>query len=112
MRFHVLPIRRSGAICWRDFEISSCGARLLKPTMNHLETWPGYYTLGVACVAHRWGFSGFQMNITQRLGGPERCRAIAGAGQDRYLASLAPHAAGAFAERFVGSTATSTITSV
>lgn len=77
-----------GEICWRDFEVFLSGAVLLKPAMDHLETWPDYFEEGVTYVAHRWDFSDFQSIILQLLDDPARRRVIAGAGYDRYRASL------------------------
>lgn len=36
----------SGEACYRDFEAIQSGAALMKPSMEHLETWPNVYTKG------------------------------------------------------------------
>jgi len=77
-----------GEICWRDFEVFLSGALLLKPAMDHLETWPAYFEEDVTYVAHRWDFADFQAKIVQLLDDPARRRVIARAGYDRYRASL------------------------
>ena len=33
-----------GEICYRDFEATLGGNLLLKPNMDHIETWPNIYT--------------------------------------------------------------------
>ncbi len=77
-----------GEICWRDFEVFLSGALLLKPAMDHLETWPAYFEEDVTYVAHRWDAADFQAKIVQLLDDPARRRVIARAGYDRYRASL------------------------
>lgn len=89
-----------GEICWRDIESMLCGALLVKPDMDHLETWPDYFEKDVTYVAHRWDFADLQATLLELLKDPERCRAIARTAQDRYLASLTPEGGEAFAERF------------
>lgn len=89
-----------GEICWRDFEIFLSGALLLKPDLDHLETWPAYFEKDVTYVAHRWDFADLQEKVEQALDDPARREAIARAGQDRYLASLSRQGGAQFVQRF------------
>ena len=90
-----------GEVCWRDFETFLCGALLLKPAMEHLETWPDYFEPDVTYVAHAWDGSDFQATITALLDDPDRCYAIARTGQKRYQTSLSAQGGDAFTQRFM-----------
>jgi hypothetical protein len=89
-----------GEICFRDFECFLSGATLLKPDMNHLETWPGYYKPGVTYVPHAWDFSDFRLRANELLETPALCREIARSAQDRYLESLSDRGGERFAAHF------------
>jgi len=89
-----------GEICWRDFEGMLCGALLVKPDMDHLETWPEYFEKDVTYAAHRWDFEDLQRSLLELLEDPERCRRMAKTAQDRYLASLSQEGGEAFTEHF------------
>lgn len=43
-----------GEVCWRDFEAIACGCLLIKPSMEHLETYPFRYEDGETYVSVRW----------------------------------------------------------
>ena len=45
-----------GEICYRDFEATLGGNFLLKPSMDHIETWPNIYTED-CCFKLDWNFS-------------------------------------------------------
>lgn len=77
-----------GEICWRDFEAWLSGCVVLKPDMNHLETWPNYYRPGKTYVPFRWDFSDFYDTVVNLLNNPEVAMALAVAAQTNYLSSL------------------------
>lgn len=89
-----------GELCWRDFEAFLAGALLVKPDMDHLETWPNYFVKDVTYVAHRWDFGDFQEKLLELAKQPERCRSLATTAQDRYLTSLSDEGARSFAAHF------------
>ena len=43
-----------GEICYRDFESFFAGSLLIKPSMEHLETWPNLYINKKTYLACRW----------------------------------------------------------
>jgi hypothetical protein len=86
-----------GEICWRDFEVFLSGAALVKPRMDHIETWPDCsYDPGETYIPYNWDFSDFDEVISDALQIPDKTRAVAVNGQERYLRTLTP----AFGERF------------
>lgn len=89
-----------GQICWRDFECLLCGSLLMKPNMDHLETWPDYYETDVTYVSHDWDFTDFQAKVVELLESPGKCHDIAQVGQERYLASISSEGGEAFARHF------------
>lgn len=46
-----------GEICHRDFEAILCGATLIKPSMDHLETWPPIFQDQTTYVPVEWDWS-------------------------------------------------------
>ncbi len=77
-----------GEICYRDFEAFLCGSLLLKPNMDHLETWPDLFIDGVTYVSHKWDFSDFQEKLQDIILNPEKYEPIALEGQRRFIESL------------------------
>ncbi|MGA8259110.1 MAG: glycosyltransferase [Arenicellales bacterium] len=43
-----------GEVCWRDFEAVACGCLLVKPSMEHVATYPFYYRDRETYVSVRW----------------------------------------------------------
>jgi hypothetical protein len=43
-----------GEICYRDFESFSYGCLLLKPNMDHINTWPNYYLKNETYISLDW----------------------------------------------------------
>jgi hypothetical protein len=74
-----------GEITLKDFEVFRAGALLVKPDMSHLETWPDLFRDGQAMISHTWELDDLPDLLEQLLSDPERCRAIAEAGQATYL---------------------------
>ena len=59
-----------GEICYRDFETIAYGATLLKPSMEHLITYPDIYIAGETYVPLYWDFSNYE-EIASRIGSQE-----------------------------------------
>lgn len=59
-----------GEICTRDFEAFVYGATLVKPSMEHLDTFPQWYIANETYVPIEWDFSNFQ-SIVDGLRDPE-----------------------------------------
>jgi hypothetical protein len=88
-----------GEICYRDFETFLCGSLLLKPRMDHLETWPNLFVEGETYIAHEWDYSDFQDKLHSILVNPAKYEPIAREGQRRFMDSL--ENGEAFARHFV-----------
>ena len=43
-----------GEICYRDFEAYFSGSLLIKPSMDHIETWPNLYINNETYISCRW----------------------------------------------------------
>lgn len=67
-----------GEICWRDFEAILCGATLVKPNMNHVETRPNVFVPHETYIPVRWDFSDLVPVCRDYLTRPEECARIAG----------------------------------
>ena len=87
-------------ICLRDFECFLSGGVLFKPSMEHLETWPDYFVSGRTYASHDWSFSDFDAALSGLLDSPDRCRELAGAGQEFYLSTRSLAFGETFARRF------------
>ncbi len=72
-----------GEIAYRDYEIFTCGAALLKPDMSSVETWPQLYIENKSYVAHRWDFSDIDERLDYLLSNGN-WRDIAKYGQDLH----------------------------
>jgi len=46
-----------GEVCWRDYEAIMCGALLIKPDMNHVQTTPDIFVPYETYVPLAWDFS-------------------------------------------------------
>jgi hypothetical protein len=72
-----------GEICLRDFEIIFGGAMLMKPSVEHLETWPNLFIPNVTYVPFRWDLMDIEEAIEASLQN-DHCIKFAGALQARY----------------------------
>ncbi len=66
-----------GEVCFRDFEAVVAGSTLVKPNMDHLETWPDIYRDGHTCVAVRWDGGDLLEHTTALLEDPSRASLLA-----------------------------------
>lgn len=73
-----------GEITLKDYEVFMTGGALLKPTMDHMETWPNFFRPGDTMEAHAWDLSDFQEKLASLLIDDERRLRIAQRGQDLY----------------------------
>lgn len=76
-----------GEVCSRDFEIFQLGGCLVKPSMEHLETFPNLYIPEVTYIPLNWDFSNFD-EIISRTSTEEKIKKIkeiAKNGQQQFL---------------------------
>ena len=52
-----------GEITLKDFEVFLTGGMLLKPSLNHMKTWPNFFEKDVTYLSHEWDLS----NVTERI---------------------------------------------
>jgi len=72
-----------GEINYRDFEVLASGAALMKPDMDHLETWPDLYRKDETYISHDWNLSDVEGQIRRYLE-TGRYMIIARQAQDLY----------------------------
>lgn len=77
-----------GEITLKDFETLLSGALLLKPDMDHMETWPDIYKAGETMRTFRWDLSDLEAVIEASLAKPEECTRVAAQGQKLYADHL------------------------
>lgn len=74
-----------GEICWRDYEAIALGSLLLKPSMEHLTTYPDIFIPYETYVPVAWDFSDFDEKSTYYIANPdERLRITKNAYQVGY----------------------------
>lgn len=54
-----------GEVCFRDFEAIINGCLLIKPDMDHLETWPDLYRENETYVSIRWDMSDLEKTLNE-----------------------------------------------
>ena len=74
-----------GEITLKDFEVFLTGGLLLKPSMDHMQTWPNFYDGGQTYLSHNWDLTDLQEKIEWALQNEPDRRDIAEEGQRRYV---------------------------
>jgi len=77
-----------GEVCFRDFEAILNGALLLKPSMDHLETWPDIYVPDGTYISFRWDAEDLNEKIDMILADDEKRREISKNAFSMYMKSL------------------------
>lgn len=54
-----------GEVCYRDFEAIINGCLLIKPDMDHLETWPDVYRKNETYVSVKWDMSDMEETLNE-----------------------------------------------
>ena len=72
-----------GEICYRDFESFTYGCLLLKPDMDHINTWPNYYLKNKTYISLNW-FQSDSTDIEKILDQKENYYDIAKFGYKTY----------------------------
>lgn len=74
-----------GEITLKDFEVFLTGGMLLKPSLDHMSTWPNFFEKDITYLSHDWDLS----NVTERIDWAIENRTerleIAHQGQQRYI---------------------------
>lgn len=77
-----------GEITLKDFETFITGGILLKPNMNHLETWPNLYKENKFVIFHNWDLSDLIEKIEYCLSNNKAMKKIALDAQENYFSYL------------------------
>lgn len=73
-----------GEICYRDFEAFISGSLLVKPSMEHLETFPNVFLPDQTYIPLNWDLDQLAENLENIIRRPQKCRDIAREGQRLY----------------------------
>lgn len=74
-----------GEITLKDFEVFLAGGMLLKPSMEHMETWPNFYEDGITYKSHNWNLDNLEEEIEWNLNNKNIRQSIAEEGHRRYI---------------------------
>jgi hypothetical protein len=90
-----------GEITLKDFEVFLTGGMLLKPAMDHMQTWPNFYQNAATYLSHNWELTDLEEKIDWALENESERLSIAGQGQRIYVQHTSgPEAAEKFADHF------------
>ena len=90
-----------GEICRRDFETFLVGAALIKPDMEHLETWPDIYKKNHTYIPISWSVEKWKDEISEILSDKQKLLRIAENGQKLYKKIWSKEGMAKFNERFI-----------
>lgn len=77
-----------GEVCYRDFEIVISGALLIKPSMDHLSTFPDVYIPHETYIPVSWELNDLAETVERSLANYNFAKQIAQNGQDVYRKSV------------------------
>ncbi len=77
-----------GEICHRDFEAFYFGTLLIKPTCEHLETWPNVFLRGETYVSINWNLENMLAKLDHILAHPKEYQRMALEGHHQYRCEL------------------------
>lgn len=90
-----------GELCFRDFEAFFSGGALIKPDMEHLETWPPLYKKDETYISIPWKIEEWDEIIPEILSDDEKLYRIAKNGQNHYRRLWTKEGRDKFCERFI-----------
>jgi hypothetical protein len=91
----------AGELCYRDFEIILTGALLLKPSLDHLVTWPDIFIEGKTYVSAKWDLSDFEEKVNYLLQNDDLVKQISLEAHERYVSLFKDKAQEDFCYRFI-----------
>lgn len=77
-----------GEVCYRDFEAVLNGSLLLKPSMEHLDTWPDIYRPDVTYAPLDWDFGNLMQQVDRYLEDEPLRNEVANNARDAYYDGL------------------------
>ena len=90
-----------GEICYRDFEAFIAGAALIKPDMDHLDTWPNLFKKYETYIPIPWKIEEWGHLIPEILSNEQYLLEIAMKGQETYKYFWTKQGNEAFCEHFI-----------
>jgi hypothetical protein len=91
----------AGELCFRDFEIFLKGALLLKPSMDHLVTWPDIFIEGKTYISTKWDLSDLDEKINYLLRNDDLVKQISLEAHEKYRSLFKQKEQEDFCYRFV-----------
>ena len=73
-----------GEICYRDFETFLAGAALIKPNMDHIETWPNLYKKHETYIPIPWKIEKWESILPNILSDKKLLLKVANNGQNSF----------------------------
>lgn len=89
-----------GEIGVRDYEAFIYGGILLKPSVEHMETWPDVFISNETYIPFKWDFSDIEEKINLILEDKNIFTSISKKGQKKYLESISDKGMEEFIKRF------------
>jgi hypothetical protein len=77
-----------GEICYRDFETFISGSVLIKPLMNHLETYPNLFIENETYVPVNWNLEELEARLEHMAAHYDDYKHIAKNGQEKYFNAI------------------------
>ena len=90
-----------GEICYRDFETFIAGAALIKPNLDHLETWPNLYQKNKTYLPISWKIEDWDQEFDNLLDDEKLLLEIARNGQEKYKKIWTKQGCEVFCEHFI-----------
>ncbi|MFX1393677.1 MAG: hypothetical protein ACFFAH_08885 [Promethearchaeota archaeon] len=90
-----------GELCYRDFEIYISGAALIKPNVDHLETWPNLYRKYKTYIPLSWEIEKWEHEIPDILNDEDLLLKVAINGQNSYKDIWTKKGRLVFCKRFI-----------
>ncbi|MCG2590821.1 hypothetical protein [Rhodohalobacter sulfatireducens] len=89
-----------GEVCYRDFESFISGTALIKPDMQHIDTWPDLYEPNKTYLQISWDKNQWGSEIDKLLNDESLLLKVATTGQEKYRKIWTPSGQKKFCERF------------
>ncbi len=90
-----------GEICYRDFETFISGAALIKPNMDHIETWPILYKKHETYLPISWKIESWEKEIAEFMTNDKLLVEVARNGQNSYKRLWIKNGKEEFVNRFI-----------
>ncbi|MFX0138284.1 MAG: hypothetical protein ACFFDN_31880 [Candidatus Hodarchaeota archaeon] len=90
-----------GEVCYRDIETFLAGAALIKPNMEHIETWPNLFKKNETYIPISWKIEDWDKEIPEILSNETLLLKVAKTGQNQYKKLFTREGRDFFCDRFI-----------